>query len=132
MITSLGTNTEKIRLTEKETWGITRKLCRHFKFPEPKEIRFFGGDNSRGIAELLKYSIRVPHNTSLKLLLHELGHLYVYHKKYSESSLSELFDNSNEKYHTKKLMRILKRFTKYCMKKKFWEKIDDETTIDFS
>ena len=99
----------KLKLSEKAAVSITRKLSRHFKFPEP-EIYFYGNLNS-GYASQYENRIKVAHEPTLGVLIHELAHRFTIEKGLV-----------NEKFHTKKLMRVVKRFAKYIMKKNYWEK----------
>lgn len=103
VVKSLGVNTRNIILEKNDVLVITRKLCRHFKFREP-EIKFYG---TRDSGAMLGHWMRVSNNPSLYVLIHELSHIYKLEKYYDDR-------------HTKKLMTIIKRFTKYCIKKDFW------------
>lgn len=94
-----------IFVTDTNAMIITKKLCRHFKFPVPV-IKFFG-IKQRGAACKYIKKIRVPHNTSVGLLCHELAHKYN-RFKYNDSK------------HSKRLMRTITRFLKYCKSKDYW------------
>jgi hypothetical protein len=117
MLTTLGIEKNGISLDEKQVWMVTKKLCRHFKFPEPREIRFYGNDPYRGVAFRYSYRIKLAHVTYASTLIHELAHLYRYIKEKENGIIGR-------RSHTKKLMTVIKRFTKYCIKMNFWKKYD--------
>jgi hypothetical protein len=90
---------------------ITKKLCRHFKIGLVS-IRYYGnGVGDSGQATLSKRVMRLDHCPSYRTLIHELSHFYIK-------------DNGMviEKHHTKKMMRTIKMFAKYVMKKNYWKK----------
>jgi len=92
----------ELKLTDQEAQTIYRKLLRHFKISCPwKTIRFWG-TQEKG-RSYIHGSIKLPHNPSLGLLVHETAH-----KKVAK--------------HTKKLMTLMKRMFAYCKKKNYWRK----------
>lgn len=97
----------KLKVNEKDALRIVKKLSRHFKLNEP-EIYFYGKIDY-GFACRNKNKIKLAHEPSLGVLIHELGHIWINQNK--------LFTG---KAHTKKLLRIVKRFAKYIMNKEYW------------
>jgi len=94
-----------IHLEDKQAIKIAKKISRHFKFTV-NEIKIYG-KKSHGYAWFRLNKIKIPHNTSLSLLIHELAHLYEYQK------------HNNER-HNKQLMKTIQKFIKYCRKKNYW------------
>lgn len=114
MLDSIGFKPRSVRIMNKnEVKIITKKLCRHFKI-ELVSIRYYGnGVGDSGQATLNKRVMRLDHYPSYRTLIHELSHFYIK-------------DNGMvvEKHHTKIMMRTIKKFAKYVMKKKYWIKVE--------
>lgn len=92
-------------LSQKEVMVISAKLSRHFKFPLP-ELRFYGTLDSGTYFQRVNM-IRVSKVPTLGTLTHELAHAYQQHK-------------IGDSKHNKKLMRVIKKFARYIMKKNYW------------
>jgi len=90
-----------------QTELITKKLARHFDFSPPKIMfRKINGGKAHG-----GYMITVGFTPDLSTVIHELGHIY----------MSQMFGReSGQHYHTKKLMSVIMRFSKYAMKLNYW------------
>ena len=95
-----------LRVTEKDALKIIRKLCRHFKFAEP-EVVFYGQRDS-GAMFYDTCVIRLNHQPKISLLIHELCHFW------------QVRLGICRRWHTKKLIRLVKRMAKYVMKKNYW------------
>jgi len=105
--------TSKIKLTQHETILIIRKIGRHFKMKiNPRSIYFTARTN--GHAYHAGYII-LPHNTSIYMAIHEIGHLIDQHQRY-------------EMKHDKRFMRLLGKIHTYARKKNFWITTDLATT----
>lgn len=106
MLKELGFFPREIRINKSQTLMICRKLSKHFKFSLP-EISFYGNLDSGSYHQGFNKWIRFNNNPSYQVVIHELAHHYN----------QEQFDNCK---HTKKLMKTIKRFAKYVMKKNYW------------
>lgn len=107
-LANMGFNLDGV-LDEKTSLKMVKKLSRHFKINEP-EIYFYGKIDY-GFAYREKNLIKLAHNPTIGTLIHELGHIYI-----NQNNLNM------GKAHTKKLLRIVKRFAKYIIKKEYWLK----------
>ena len=114
MLDKLGFKPRNNRITEKKhILLVIKKLCKHFKFDLP-DVRFYGNSDS-GSAKVKSRVIRLDHNPSYQVVIHELAHIYNHDN-----------DLDGEKCHTKKLMKTIKKFAKYIMKKQYWVKPEPE------
>jgi hypothetical protein len=96
-----------IQIEDKIAFIIINKIKRHFKFIV-NEVSFNAYKN--GTAFINSSKIRIPSNTTIGMVLHELAHLYNFQK----------FNNYN---HNKKLLKTILRFYKYCIKLNWWRLI---------
>ncbi len=96
-----------MRITQKDAEKINKKISRHFKFKAPTIMFRYNTDH--GLAKYGGWIMNLPKSPNLGLLLHELAHFNNYEK-------------TGKGNHTKKLMRTIRRFIKYCQKKNYWIK----------
>lgn len=108
-----------LKVSDDEAEVIVKKLCKHFmkgkgivgrSLREP-DITFFGNRDS-GRTNWRR--IRLSHNPSLGLICHEVGHNVA---KYNQTI------KDGEKYHTKKLLRVVAKLYTYTLKHGFWIQI---------
>jgi hypothetical protein len=102
---------EKTIIPDKNISLFAHKITRHFKIEIGTiTIRGFGG----GSASYWRGKIRLPHNSTALLIIHEIGHIYVYQKL-------------GEHGHTKKLMSFIRRAVRFAEKNNYWNIQQTET-----
>lgn len=116
MLKEIGFNNNK-QIENDDALKIIKKITRHFKF-SVSSIRFYGGIvNNRGMA-YPNGCIRLQNQPKIGTILHELAHVYNLNKYHNWR-------------HSKKLMRTVKRFAKYTLKKNYWNMgIPEESFIE--
>lgn len=104
----------KMFVSDKDAIKISKKLCRHFKFRlhQYYGVSFYGNmKNNNGHA--YRWRIKIPHNCSILLLIHELAHCHNFQKYHNG-------------HHTKRLMTTIKRMINYCKKMNYWNMIKND------
>lgn len=97
---------DSIYYTNKKAVQVARKLARHFKIVL-KGVKFKKGRYS--YANYLENTIILSNMPSLRVIMHELAHLYLFQRK-----------QVKYRFHTKKLWKIMARMSKYAKKKNYW------------
>jgi hypothetical protein len=95
-----------MKVSDKQAELIIRKLSRHFKISRPR-VRFYGTRQSGMSYNGWSNSIRISHNPSVALVIHELAHTYN-----SQRHINH--------YHNRFLMRTIKKFHNYCSQFNYW------------
>jgi len=110
-----------IHVTNEEARKIVKKLLRHFKigstwYRKHFVIKFYGTKTGGGAStsSFQDFDIRLPHNPSIGMIIHEVAHKYMQRKIGREKG---------EKSHTKKLMTIITKMQRYARKKNYWQHI---------
>ena len=99
-------------LNDIETKRVVRKMCQHYKFTV--DILKFNAHKGHGFSLYEEKKIRVCHNPSYALVIHELAH------QYDQQILKRPHSR-----HDKQLMHVITKFHKYCAKKNYWLTISE-------
>lgn len=98
-------NQNKTHIPDKNVSKFAQKIARHFKVNLSQiTLRCYSGSGS---ASRMYNTIRLSHNPTVLLIVHEIGHLYT--KQYLR-----------EQKHNKNLMLFIKRACKYAEKMEYW------------
>lgn len=96
---------ESIKLTDQQARKIAKKLTKHYGI-QLEKLKFHGHRQS-GTSWNKRDAITVSHDPNIVLLCHEIAH--------------QIQRQQNGKSrHDKKLLALIKKMLRYCMKKKLW------------
>jgi len=102
----------KTTIADKNVSKFAHKIARHFKVKLSHiTLRCYSGSGS---ASRVYDSIRLSHNPSVLLIIHEIGHIYTRQKL-------------GEQKHNKKLMGFIRRAVHYAEKNQYWSLTQTET-----
>jgi len=96
----------EMKVSDKQAELIIRKLSRHFKISRPR-VRFYGIRQSGMSYNGWSNSIRLSHNPSAGLIIHEISHTYNAQKGINH-------------HHNRFLTRTIKKFHRYCSRFNYW------------
>jgi hypothetical protein len=99
----------KKKVSDEDAEFIVKKIARHFKLGN-YSIRFHGYYDSGQIQYGWNKEVRLSHNPSFALIMHELNHPLC-HKRYKKQIA----------HGCRKWQYQLRRIVDYCKKKNFWE-----------